>query len=102
MTITALSGGPPSTGRMTSRSATAPSTSPAPSATTSASQYGPPCSMTVYARNVVNISMPPWAKLTILVARQISTSASATAAYTVPAERPARVRLRKLNHQNPR
>ena len=34
--------------------------------------------------NVVNINMPPWAKFTIRVERQISTRASATAAYSVP------------------
>ena len=43
----------------------------------------------------MNISMPPWAKFTIRVARQISTSASATAANTMPSVIPARVRLTK-------
>ena len=36
--------------------------------------------MIAEAMNVVNISIEPWAKLTIRVERQISTSASATAA----------------------
>src|ERR1700741_2022230 len=49
--------------------------------------------MTTDARNVVNISIAPWAKFTILVARQMSTSARATAAYMAPVEMPLRVRL---------
>ena len=42
--------------------------------------------------NVVIIAMPPCAKFTIRVARQMSTSARATAAYTAPVEMPLRVR----------
>src|SRR3569833_311733 len=56
--ITALSGGPPSTRRMSSRSMRAPSTRPEASAVARASQYDPPCRTTLHARNVVNISMP--------------------------------------------
>ena len=52
--------------------------------------------MTAQAMKVVNMSIPPWAKLTIRVARQMSTSASATAAYTAPLEMPMSVKLMKL------
>src|SRR5579875_2822467 len=46
--------------------------------------------------NVVIISIAPWAKLTTRVARQISTRASATAAYTAPVEIPFSVKSRNL------
>jgi hypothetical protein len=46
--------------------------------------------------NVVIISIPPCAKLTILVALQIITRASATAAYTEPVEIPLSVRSMNL------
>ena len=52
--------------------------------------------ITAEAMNVVIISIAPWAKLTIRVARQISTSASATAAYTAPVEMPLSVRSMNL------
>src|SRR5579859_75918 len=52
--------------------------------------------MIAEAMNVVIISIAPWAKLTIRVARQISTSASATAAYTAPLEMPLSVRSMNL------
>src|SRR3569833_2476195 len=99
--ITALSGGPPSTRRMSSRSMRAPSTRPEASAVARASQYDPPCHTTLHARNVVNISMPPVAKFTMRVARQISTRASATAANTMPSVMPARVRLTKRSISAP-
>ncbi len=60
--------------------------------------------ITADAMNVVIISIAPWAKLTIRVALQISTSASATAAYTAPFEIPLSVRSMNLvtTAQNPR
>ena len=81
VTITAFSGGPLSTGRTSTRSTTAPSTSPRRSATTNAEPVATsPASITDQAMNVVNIAIAPWAKLTMRVARQMSTSASASAA----------------------
>src|SRR5947209_11600340 len=80
VTITAFSGGPPSTNRITPRSTTTPSSTPAASATKKPAQYGPVVAITLVAMNVVTISIPPCAKFTILVARQIITSDSATAA----------------------
>ena len=80
VTITALSGGPPSTRRISTRSTIAPRANPDTSATAKPSTYDPVRLITAEAMNVVIISIAPWAKLTILVARQISTSASATAA----------------------
>ena len=80
VTMIAFSGGAPSIGRITTRSTTAPSTSPDASATRKPTQYGAPRSITDQAMNVVSISIPAWAKLRIRVARQISTSDSATAA----------------------
>ena len=60
--------------------------------------------MTALAMNVVTISIAPWAKLTIRVARQMSTRARATAAYTAPVEMPLSVRSMNLvmPAQNPR
>ena len=78
--ITALSGGAVSTGRTSTRSTTAPSTKPLASATTNPTTYDAPPLITAEAMNVVTISIAPCAKLTMRVARQISTSASATAA----------------------
>ena len=80
VTMIAFSGGAPSIGRITTRSITAPSTRPLASAMRKPTQYGAPASITVQAMNVVTISIPAWAKLRIRVARQISTSESATAA----------------------
>lgn len=80
VTITAFIGGPFSIGRTSTRSTTAPRTNPETRAATSPSQYEPVAWITPSATNVVIISMPPWAKLTIRVARQMSTRASATAA----------------------
>jgi hypothetical protein len=101
VTMTAFSGGASSTGRMTKRSTTAPSTSPATSATANAAQYEwVPCT-TEYATNVVIIIIPPWAKLTIRVERQIRTRASAAAAYTTPALMPVSVRLTKRSIRTP-
>jgi hypothetical protein len=78
--ITAFRGGAFSTGRTTTRSTIAPMTNPEASATTRARTYEPPELITPEAMNVVNISMAPWAKFTTRVERQMSTSASATAA----------------------
>ena len=80
VTITALSGGPPSTGRISTRSTIAPITKPQTRATTNPSQYEPLEAMTLDAMNVVTMNIPPWAKFTIRVARQIITSERATAA----------------------
>ena len=80
MTITALSGGAPSTRRITTRSTSAPRTSPEASATAKPIQYEAPESTTAHAMNVVSMSIPAWAKLRIRVARQMSTSDRATAA----------------------
>ena len=80
VTMMAFSGGPPSIGRTTTRSTTAPSTSPLTSAATKPTTYGAPASISAQAMNVVSISIPAWAKLRMRVARQISTSDSATAA----------------------
>ena len=53
--------------------------------------------------NVVSISIPAWAKLRIRVARQISTSESATAAKIAPLEMPFSVRsTKRCMAQNPR
>jgi hypothetical protein len=80
VTITAFNGGAFSTGRTTSRSTTAPRTSPASKAATRPSQNDPVRPITDQATKVEIIIIPPWAKLTIRVERQISTRASATAA----------------------
>src|SRR5947209_5767434 len=105
VTITAFSGGADSTGRIRTRSTTAPSISPEASATKNPSGYEPVFVITAEAMKVVTISIAPCAKLTIRVARQISTSASATAAYTAPSEMPLSVRSMNLvtsAPQNPR
>jgi hypothetical protein len=53
--------------------------------------------------NVVTISIPACAKLRIRVARQISTSESATAAKTAPFAMPFKVRsMKRCTAQNPR
>ena len=80
VTITAFSGGPPSIGRTSTRSTTAPRTRPETSAATNPTSTARRLSISSQAMNVVSISIPAWAKLTIRVARQIITSASATAA----------------------
>ena len=101
--MTAFNGGPPSTGRMSTRSTSAPRTRPLIRATANPSQYDPLEPITLEAMNVVSISIPPCAKFTMRVARQIITSESATAAYTTPLLTPLRVRSRKrLIAQKPR
>src|SRR3954462_3206659 len=91
VTITAFSSGPPSTGRITTRSTTAPSTNPATRATAKASQEDWPEWMRARAMNAVAAAIEPCAKLTIRVERQISTRARAKAAKTVPWINPLRV-----------
>ena len=65
---------------MSTRSATPPRANPTASATKKPSQYEPLELITLAATKVLIISIPPAAKLTIRVARQMSTNASATAA----------------------
>ena len=80
VTITRLSGLPPSTGRISTRSTTMPAAKANASAPTTASPSGTPASASAQATNVENIAISPCAKLTTPVDRKISTSASASAA----------------------
>ena len=59
--ITAFSGGRDFTGLTSTRSVTAPITSPEASAITNANQYHTPCWITTSAMYVVNIAIAPWA-----------------------------------------
>ena len=80
VTITRLSGLPPSTGRISTRSTTMPAAKANASAPTTASPSGTPASASAQATNVENIAISPCAKLTTPVDRKMSTSARASAA----------------------
>ena len=80
VTMTALISGPFSTGRTMTRSTRPPSTKPLASAATVASTYESVRLSTSSAMNVVNIAWAPCPKLTMRVARKMSTRHSANAA----------------------
>jgi hypothetical protein len=80
VTISRVSGRPPSTGRISTRSMAMPPRNDSANAPSSASHNGRPLSCSAQAMNVENIAISPWAKFTIPVERKISTRASASAA----------------------
>ena len=64
VTITSVSTGARSTGRMTTRSIRTPATNAMPSVSGNATQKLIPWVMSVNAMKVANIAISPWAKLT--------------------------------------
>ena len=95
VTMTGLSSDFPWSGRMSTRSTTAPNTNPIAKPATKAHQYPTPRPRRLEAMNVVIMAMAPWAKLTIRVARKMRTSARANAAKIIPLAIPLRVMLTK-------
>ena len=101
--ITSVSVSPPSTGRMITRSISAPIRNASASVARNASPIGSPASTRPHARNVVNMAISPWAKFTIPVVRKISTSASASAPYREPMAMPSTtVSMNSVTAQTPR
>ena len=69
VTVTSVSSGEPSTGRISARSITIPATRLIASVISTASPTGMLASTRPQAMNVLNIAISPWAKLTIPVER---------------------------------
>ena len=69
VTVTSVSSGEPSTGRISARSITMPPSRLSTSVISTASRTGTPASTRPQATNVLNIAISPWAKLTIPVER---------------------------------
>ena len=69
VTVTSVSSGEPSTGRISARSISIPPSRRATSVISTARPIGSPASVRLQAPKVLNIAISPWAKLTIPVER---------------------------------